>query len=227
MDSPTVSFLITTHNEPEVEILLQKLSERLQLNPQDEVVVVDDFSTDEACKQSLEKWSKVAGFSVHQHALAGDFSAHKNYGTDLCTKDYVFQIDADEYPARTLLDNVTYVLAENPTIDLFRVPRVNILRGLTAEVAKKWMWKLTNLPEFGDLPIINWERDYQSRIYRRTPEIRWTKKLHETITGHSQVSQFPLYTDFALVHDKTIEKQEAQNEFYNKNWSAQANMGLG
>ena len=228
MDSPAISFLITTHNEPVVEVLLQKLEERLKLNPQDEVIILDDFSTDESFKKILEKWKAVPGFSVHQHALEGDFSTHKNFGTDLCTKEFIFQIDADEYPARTLLDNITYVLAENPTIELYRVPRINIVRGLTPEHAKKWMWSVTNLPEFGDLPIINWSHgDYQSRIYKRSPEIRWKKKLHETITGATYVSQFPLYTDFALVHDKTIERQEAQNEFYNKNWDAKSNMGLG
>ena len=227
MDSPTISFLVTCHNEPEIDGLLRKLHERIKLNPQDEVVILDDFSTDENFIQTLETWSKVDGFSVHKHALSGDFAAHKNYGTDLCTKEFIFQIDADEYPARTILDNITYVLAANPTIELFRVPRVNIVRGLTEEIASKWMWKVTKLPDFGELPIINWERDYQSRIYKKTPEIRWKKKLHETISGATLISDFPLYTDFALIHDKTIERQEAQNEFYNKNWSAQANMGLG
>ena len=200
----------------------------MNTNPQDEVVILDDFSTDEAFLKILEKWKAEPGFSVHQHKLDGDFAAHKNYGTDLCQKDFVFQIDADEYPARTLLDNITFVLAQNPTVEMFRVPRVNIVRGLTAEHAKKWMWNVCKLPEFGDLPIVNWHHgDYQSRIYKRSPEIRWKKKLHETISGQTSASEFPLYTDFALCHDKTIERQEAQNDFYNKNWDAKANMGLG
>jgi hypothetical protein len=37
----------------------------------------------------------------------------------------------------------------------------------------------------------------------------------------------PKEVDWALIHEKTIERQKAQNMFYNKNWSRQANMGHG
>jgi hypothetical protein len=88
------------------------------------------------------------------------------------------------------------------------------------------------LPEFGDLPVINWGNggnggDYQSRIYKNTEKIKWQKPLHETIVGASLVAHLPKEVDYAIIHDKTIERQRNQNEFYNKNWSVAANMGQG
>jgi len=76
------------------------------------------------------------------------------------------------------------------------------------------------------LPIINWRTgDYQSRIYKNSPKIQWKKPLHETIFGAEYVTALPVDPAYAIIHPKTIERQRAQNEFYNKNWSAQANAG--
>lgn len=69
--------------------------------------------------------------------------------------------------------------------------------------------------------------DLQARIYKNTEKIKWHKPLHETITGAEYVSVLPLDVDYAIIHDKTIEKQIRQNTFYNKNWSVNANMGQG
>jgi hypothetical protein len=65
------------------------------------------------------------------------------------------------------------------------------------------------------IPIINW-CDYQSRIYRNTPEIRWKNKVHEVLDGFKTYTALPAEESFSLYHHKTIEKQEKQNQFYNE-----------
>lgn len=75
-------------------------------------------------------------------------------------------------------------------------------------------------------PLINFP-DYQSRIYKNSLKIQWHKPLHETINGAKYVSDLPKEIEWSFIHDKTIERQKAQNMFYNQNWSKQANMGLG
>jgi hypothetical protein len=120
------------------------------------------------------------------------------------------------------------LLESNPTVELYRVPRVNIVRGATDNDARNWGWHISKLSEFGDLPIINWGNgDYQSRIYKNSLRIQWQKPLHETIVGASIVAHLPKEVEWSIIHDKTIDRQRAQNEFYNKNWSIKANMGQG
>jgi glycosyltransferase involved in cell wall biosynthesis len=224
-----ISYLLTVHNETlELLQLIEKLKTHIDFVAiNDEVVVLDDFSDNEDTKKILSK-AKSYGFTVVQHALNKNFSEHKNYGSKRCVGDYIVQIDADEYLFPNLLNNIHEIIDSNPTVELYRVPRVNIVRGATDNDARNWGWHITKLPEFGELPIINWSSgDYQSRIYKNNLRIQWQKPLHETIMGASIVAHLPKEVDYAIIHDKTIDRQKAQNEFYNKNWSVKANMGQG
>ena len=163
-----------------------------------------------------------------QHNLDGDFGAHKTYGSRQCSGDWIVQLDADEYLADPLLENLHELVEANPSLELCRVPRINIVREMTDEDAKMWGWNVCKLPEFGDLSIINWNSgDYQTRIYKNNPKIFWNKKLHETIIGAREVAELPKDPEFSIIHDKTIDRQRKQNEFYMKNWSRDANMGRG
>jgi glycosyltransferase involved in cell wall biosynthesis len=224
-----ISYLVTVHNETlELLQLIEKLKTHIDFVAiNDEVVILDDFSDNEDTKKILSK-AKSYGFTVVQHALNKNFAEHKNYGSKRCVGDYIVQIDSDEYLFPNLLNNMHELLESNPTVELYRVPRLNIVRGATDNDARNWGWHIMKLPEFGDLPIINWNSgDYQSRIYKNSLRIQWHKPLHETITGASIVADLPKEVDYAIIHDKTIDRQRAQNEFYNKNWSIKANMGQG
>ena len=225
-----ISYLVTVHNETlELLQLIEKLKTHIDfVAPNDEVVILDDFSDNPDTIKILDK-AKSYGFTVVQHALNKNFAEHKNYGSKRCVGDYIVQIDADEYLYPALLNNMHELIKSNPTVELYRVPRVNIVRGATDNDARSWGWHMTKLPEFGDLPIINWGNggDYQSRIYKNSLKIQWQKPLHETIVGASIVAHLPKEVDYAIIHDKTIDRQRAQNEFYNKNWSIKANMGQG
>ena len=224
-----ISYLVTCKNETlELLQLIEKLKTHIDfVAPNDEVVILDDFSNNEDTKKILAK-AKSYGFTVVQHSLNKNFSEHKNYGSKRCVGDYILQIDADEYLSQPLLNNIHEIIESNPTVELYRVPRVNIVRGATDNDARNWGWHISKLPEFGDLPIINWSNgDYQSRIYKNDPKIAWHKPLHETIMGAAIVADLPKEVDYAIIHDKTIERQRNQNEFYNKNWSVAANMGQG
>lgn len=224
-----ISYLVTCKNENlELGTLLDKLKNHIDGNsPNDEIVILDDFSDNPDTIKILEK-AKQCGITVVQHALNKNFAEHKNYGGKRCVGDYIVQIDADEYPHPTLLYNMKELLEANPTVELYRVPRVNIVRGATQQDAAMWGWHMSTIPSFGNLPIINWHHgDYQSRIYKNSLKVQWHKPLHETVTGAEYVSQLPKEVEWSFIHDKTIDRQRAQNMFYNQNWSRQANMGQG
>jgi len=104
-------------------------------------------------------------------------------------------------------DSVHQLLEYNKDVDLFFVPRINTVEGLTDMHVKKWGWKLN---EHG---WVNFP-DYQTRIYRRTSEIEWTGKVHERIIGYNTLSVLPIDEEYCLYHHKEIERQERQNNYY-------------
>ena len=72
-----------------------------------------------------------------------------------------------------------------------------------------------------DLVTINEEGwinfpDWQGRIFRNRPNIRWQHKVHEMITGFQTYATLPTDKPFCILHPKTIEKQVEQNKFYNE-----------
>ena len=137
----------------------------------------------------------------------GHFADWKNKLTSYCSGDYIFQIDADEIPHKNLIDNLPVLLEANPEVDMLRVPRVNTVEGLTQEHIKKWGW---NVNEKG---WVNWA-DWQMRIYRRHPDIKWVNKVHEVLEGFKIHSMLPAEEEWALYHPKDIKRQEKQNAYY-------------
>lgn len=223
-----ISFLISSHNEGSIlSKVVDQIGSFLQKEGnQDEMVILDDFSTDPVTLAIFDELAALPRTNVIRHNLEGDFGAHKTFGSRKCVGDYIVQLDADEYLSDGLAKNIHELIEANPEVDLYRVPRVNLLHGMTMEDARKWGWHVSYLPEFLGIPVINWHNgDRQSRIYRNDPVIHWTKRLHESIVGASTVAELPLEVDFSIIHDKSIERQRAQNEFYNKNWSHNENMG--
>ena len=68
--------------------------------------------------------------------------------------------------------------------------------------------------------------DFQGRIFKNDPDrIKWDRKLHEKIIGHNQYSFPTPEEDYAIYHDKTIEKQLETNFRYNKVFTVEDNMG--
>ena len=219
-----LSYLVTVHNETDT---LVKLLERLVNNrlEGDEIVILNDNSDNKKTEEILLSVAEVKNVFIHKHALNNDYGAHKNYGNERCTGDWVFQIDADELPSETLVFNIRDIIVSNVNVEMIYVPRINDYKGVTPEHAKQWGWRLTPSPSCNNRPLVNWP-DYQSRIYKRVPErIKWDRKLHEKIVGHEEYAFLPADEDLALYHDKTIEKQLETNLRYNKDFSKEDNLG--
>lgn len=206
----SISYCITTHNEGAIYIkpLLDRLLKYIQ--PEDEIVIVDDFSTDPSTVSVLEEYRDKDGLSLYFNSLDNDFASHKNFAKSKCTKEYIFFIDADENVHENLLLTIKEILYNNPTIEMFMVPRINIVQGLTEQHIQKWNW---NVNEKG---FVNYP-DPQTRIVINKEEIKWENKVHERLVGHSTHTILPFETeDYCLLHIKDIKRQELQNDFYEK-----------
>ena len=199
-----VSYAITVCDELEE---IKRLVDFLISNKhkEDEIVILFDQSKGTQEVITYLDTIKTEGCLVSNH-FEGHFADWKNLLTSHCTGDFIFQIDADEYLPAEFIDLLHQILEANPEVDLYYVPRINTVSGLTKEHIQKWGWRVQN-------GRVNYP-DYQGRIYRNNPEIKWENKVHEKIVGFKQYTALPEVDALSLIHPKTIERQERQNSYY-------------
>ena len=201
-----ISYSILTHNETES---LSKLIDFLVINKDenDEIVILDDFSDNKETQRILDATVSIYDIKFEQRHLNKDYASQKNHLKKMCTGDYIFNIDADEMPNKELVKNIKEVIALNPEIELYWIPRVNTVEGITKQHIEKWGW---NVNEKG---WVNFP-DYQGRIWRNRQNIRWKNPVHEVLEGYKEHTFLPQEEEFCFYHPKTIDRQEKQNEFY-------------
>jgi glycosyltransferase involved in cell wall biosynthesis len=204
----TLSYAIPVCNEwVQLEYLLNYLFKNKR--SQDEVVIqCDEGNTTSSVYQVLKQFSDYKQLKVIEFPLNKDFASFKNNLKDACSGDYIFQIDADEYPDDYLMATVEEVIKMNNSVDVFWVPRINKVEGLTQEHINKWRW---NVDQDGRINF----PDYQCRILKNVKRIKWKNKVHEVLTGHKSESHLPANDEYCLIHLKDIKRQEKQNKFYN------------
>ena len=204
-----ISYAIPVHNEcQELKRLLNYLFNHKR--PEDEIVIqCDKDNTTPEVYEVLKEYTEHNMLYKHvEFSLNGDFASFKNNLKDNCTGDYIFQIDADEYPEEYLMSTLPTIIKDNNKVDIFWVPRINLVEGLTTDHIKRWGWIMNNRNR------VNFP-DYQCRILKNVKRIKWKNKVHEVLTGYKTESKLPINDEFCLHHPKTIERQEAQNRFYN------------
>ena len=202
-----ISYSILTHNETEsIEKLLQSLITYKQ--PQDEIVVLDDYSDDDKTNAILDYYSSAEGVIFEQRNLVGDYGTQKNYLKGMCSGDYSFNLDADEMITHWFMKDIHEILEGNE-VDLIFVPRINTVEGITEQHVRSWGWSIN------EKGWINYP-DWQGRIFRNRPNIRWEKPVHEQLTGFQTYAHLPQEQKYSIVHPKTIERQELQNQKYSE-----------
>ena len=201
-----ITYAITVCNEfIEIQRLIAFLLKNKRI--QDNIVVLyDEANGDLEIENFLRSHSVNGEFAWHKAEFKGHFADWKNRLTALCTGDYIFQIDADEMVTEYICKNLPQVLEANQ-VDLIRVPRINTVAGMNQDHMQQWGWSVN------EKGWINFP-DYQWRIYRNAPHIKWENKVHETLTGYETISHLPIDPEWCLIHEKTIERQVKQNEYY-------------
>ena len=202
-----ISYSILCHNEDEtLEKLIQTLIEYKQ--PQDEIVVLDDYSDNEKTKAILDYYSSAEGIVLDQRNLLKDFATQKNYLKNMCSGDYSFNLDDDEMISHWFMKDIHQILEGNE-VDLIFVPRINTVEGITEQHCRAYGYQVN------EKGWINYP-DWQGRIFRNRPNIRWERPVHEMITGFQTYAHLPMEQKYSIVHTKTIERQVEQNRFYNE-----------
>jgi hypothetical protein len=203
-----ISYAVTSSNEFDETIRLINHLKNYKGDNAEIVVLLDSTKA----PKELEEFLVVCAdgkddFTLIISEFNGDFAAWKNFLNSHCKGDWIFQIDADEMLDADLLVNLQDILNDNDDVELFFIPRINTVTGLTDYHIKRWGW---NVNERG---WVNFP-DYQSRLYKRKNEIVWKNKVHERIFGYQKYSNFPAEPLFCIKHDKDIKRQELQNSYY-------------
>jgi len=203
-----ISYAITCCNELEE---ITRLINFLNTNKREEdeiCVLLDRPKASIGLLNQLYRFSSSNWIILKESAFKGNFADWKNELNQMCTKDYIVNIDSDELPNVELLNILPGILEANPEVDLYYVPRINTVSGITDEYLQKMGW---NINEKG---WVNFP-DFQSRCFKNHLPIKWRNAVHEVIEGHKQFTVLPAVEEYSFYHPKTIEKQEKQNNYYN------------
>lgn len=175
------------------------------IKPEDEVVVLIDRK--KATFDVYDVLTRYPQVLKRDGDFDGDFSKWRNLLTSLCSKDWVFQIDADEVVPLNLIIRLEQVLEEvQCRANAVAFPRVNTVLGLTQEDINRWHWQVSSEG------IVNWP-DYQVRLFKNNNDCRYVGNVHEHLTNATVATLHP-DPGMALIHPKTIERQRKQNALY-------------
>ena len=123
----------------------------------DEIVVVDEKSSDETTQIAKKYTSKI--FSVDHDPM---FHKHKQLALDKCTGDWILQIDADERLSPELSGEIKKIIDSETILNGFKIPRKNI-------IFNKW------------IKHTGWYPDYQVKLLRKNKGHFPCKSVHELI----------------------------------------------
>ena len=203
-----ISYAITVCNEiEEIKNLVPFILERKRI--EDEIIILfDEKNGSKEVLDFLLPFNIKPGVQTWRHiGFKNDFAEWKNRLNSHCSGDYIFQIDADEMISEDLINDLPNIIELNPETDLFYIPRINLVEGITLEHIRNWKWNIDNKMR------INFP-DYQGRIYKS--KLKWEGKVHERIVGAKFYSLLPVDNEeYFIQHNKTITRQEKQNNFYN------------
>ena len=142
-----ITYCVTVCNElEELTQLMNHLQEHIDPNDQilvqyDEGGVTDEVKDYLNIVSKMHENHKVVGFPLNDH-----FANFKNNLKKHADGIFLFQIDADELPHFYLLQNMRNIIDMNKDVDLFFIPRINTVDGITQSHLDKWGWKVIKVP---------------------------------------------------------------------------------
>lgn len=193
MTDKTLSYAITACNEhKELKFLLDTLI--MNKRDVDEIVVLLDETNYTSDVEELVKLkSKDTDLKYFVYPLNSHFGNFKTKLNSYCSNDYIFQIDADEIPSTNLINNITKIINDND-IDLYAIPRLNVLKPINEETfayIKEVGWNLSYHEEYYiNIPI----KRVSSEFYNIIKENNLLKKEdHYIFTYYVPIINFPDY----------------------------------
>lgn len=203
-----ISYCVCVYKEKfEIQRLLSILN---KIKKDDEEIIVvqtykDEKEKDEKDYLEIKEFCEFNCSKYSEYKFENNFANLKNYLNSLATKEYIFNIDADEYLNEQSFEKIREIIKSHDN-DLYLLPRINTVEGAEPQDFERYGWSQN---EFG---WINWP-DFQPRIYKNKKEIIWGGEVHESIVGANTMAMFQ-GNETAIIHHKNIYKQRQQNDLY-------------
>ena len=176
--------MIVKNEEAILEECLQAL-EPLRRAVSSELIIADTGSTD----RTIEIAEKYAD-TLFQIPWNGDFGAARNETLDRAQGEWFFYIDADE-----VLD----------------ADCGELIHLLQSEEAKKYQTISMVRYEYTDNTHSDYSTTHYLRIHRRTPENRFTRKIHESLIANQPICQLPTVVHHSGYQDEVIREKQLRN----------------
>lgn len=200
----SISYGILVCNEAvELNRLLGNLT--AYLRPEDEIVIlVDGPKAPQAVADIITLWQRTCeNLNCYRSEFKGNFAEWREELASHCTKDWVFQIDADELVDLDLLVHLSEIIEAGGDTEVFALARVNTVTGLTQEDIDKWHWNVHGR-------LVNWP-DWQLRLYKNDGTFHWVGEVHERLEIAGRIMKG---LRSGLYHPKDIDRQRRQNALY-------------
>lgn len=128
----------------------------------DEIIVVDDMSTDKTTQicQSL-------GAKVIRNRSCGNFDHQRNLGIDSATGDWILQMDADEFVNNRLKEKIIYAINNPSQYVAFKFRRKNFFLGHFMRYAGEY--------------------NYYTKLFRKDKASYVGRSVHETLNVDGEV----------------------------------------
>lgn len=143
-------------------------------NLADEIVVVDQGSTD-----STSKIAKEFGAKIFKHEPVKYVELARNFAISKASGDWIMILDPDEEIGKDLAVEIKKVIKEN-NADYYRIPRKNIIFG-------KWIAHTL------------WWPDYQIRLFKKG-KVSWSEVIHSVPMTIDKGSDFKPEENLAIIH---------------------------
>lgn len=130
------------------------------LNFSDEIIVVDNSSTDKTSEIAKKYTKKI----YQQKNDPTKIDIQKNFGFSKATHDWVLSIDADEEVSKELAEEIKKVINKESNISGYWIPRKNYIFG-------KWISQNTG-----------WYPDYQLRLFKKGEGEYKSQHVHEDLS---------------------------------------------
>lgn len=184
-----ISVVVLTRNEEkDIEDCLKSL------DWVDEIVVVDDYSTDKTLKIAKNYQAKIFSLKLQE-----DFSKQRNFGLEKATNEWVLFVDADERVSQELAAEIKNAV-KNENIEGFYLKRKDYFLG-------RWL-------KFGETSNVKLLR------LAKKGTGRWRRRVHEIweVKGRTEELNKPLWhyshPDLSEFLDKINRNTSIDAKFY-------------
>ena len=159
-----LSYAITVCSELEVKNLIDLLC-RVKKDQDEICALLDTPKAPPELLHLLHTYSSNKEIILKESEFKGHFADWKNELTSICTGDYIFQIDADELVDEFLVFNLATILESNLDCDVFFIPRINTVTGITQEHINQWNWEISKSETYKDERIFDLENSNDFEQY--------------------------------------------------------------